>query len=99
MDRSNSYLEHWRTAARGAHSSQTAFAACKTTSLPTDRNEPAYIARLTAEHGPIELLLGALAHSGEGRAFISDGLRRLQDHIFTDEQDAYPFAFQTLPPG
>ena len=34
------------------------------------QNEPAYIARLTAEHGPIELLLGALAHSGEGRAFI-----------------------------
>jgi len=63
------------------------------------QNEPAYIARLTAEHGPIELLLGALAHSGEGRAFIADGLRRLQDHIFTDEQDAYPYAFQTLPPG
>ena len=63
------------------------------------QKEPAYIARLTAEHGPIELLLGALAHSGEGRAFIADGLRRLQDHIFTDEQDAYPYAFQTLPPG
>lgn len=41
------------------------------------QNEPAYIARLTAEHGPIELLLGALAHSGEGRAFIADGLCRL----------------------
>jgi hypothetical protein len=63
------------------------------------QNEPAYIARLTAEHGPIELLLGALAHSGEGRAFIADGLHRLQDHIFTDEQDAYPFALQMLPPG
>jgi len=50
MDRSNSCSEHWRTAARAAHS-------------------------------------------------FADGLRRLQDHIFTDEQDAYPYAIQTLPPG
>jgi hypothetical protein len=36
-DGSNSCSEHRRTAARAAHSLQTAFAVCKTTSSPTSR--------------------------------------------------------------
>jgi hypothetical protein len=59
-------------------------------------NEPRYVASLAREHELIDDLLRASAHTSEGRDLVARGLRHLRDHIFTEEQDTYPYAFQTL---
>ncbi len=60
------------------------------------RDAPEYIANLLAEHGEI----GHLVRPPAGGAVSPDALRRgiagLQRHIFTEEQDLFPYAYQIL---
>lgn len=59
-------------------------------------NDPRYVASLALEHQLIDNDLRASAHTSEGRARVARAVRRLRDHIFMEEQDTYPYAFQTL---
>ena len=58
-----------------------------------------YAAMLRAGHGDIQAALSAAPSSPASQAGILAGLRLLQQHIFTEELDTYPYAYQTLSPS
>ena len=60
---------------------------------------PEYVAALIAEHGEVGHLLRSPADDREGEEPLRRGIARLRQHIFTEEQDLFPFALQTLSPA
>jgi Hemerythrin HHE cation binding domain len=59
-------------------------------------NDPAYVGRLGHDHADIDRGLNATLDTPGGRQEVAAGLRLLREHIFTEELDTYPYAFQTL---
>ena len=60
------------------------------------RSAPEYVAALITEHREVGLLLRSPAVDAEGRELLLRGIARLRQHIFTEEQDLFPYALQTL---
>lgn len=59
-------------------------------------SDPVYVDALERGHARIDDLLSSPATDAAGLRRILLGLSELHDHIFTEEQDTYPYAFQTL---
>lgn len=62
----------------------------------TERAAPEYVANLLREHREIDRLITSSPRTSEGVAALMNGIDKLRKHIFVEEQDLFPYAFQTL---
>ena len=58
------------------------------------RGAPEYVANLLGGHEEVGRLIESSPRTGEGMAALLDAVRRLQLHIFIEEQDLFPYAIQ-----
>ncbi len=57
---------------------------------------PEYVAARLAEHDAVGRLLRSALDDAHGDEVLRRGAARLCQHIFTEEQDLFPYALQTL---
>ncbi len=58
------------------------------------RAAPEYVANLLGEHEEVGRLIASSSQAGGGGAELLNAVGRLQMHIFTEEQDLFPYAIQ-----